>query len=188
MRAASPVQPVNTETCSHPPIRLASPSSQRQSSSKRTSWTGSVARGLIAGLAGTAAMSASQQIEIALTGRIPSATPAEALCLMLGFETRSEAEEQRLANEAHLAYGTMWGVGHSATAQMSEPARTLLYFAGVWAAGAALLTFTGLAPPPTRWKASSLMSDLAHHAIYAAVGSLAHHALEPRSPAREGSR
>lgn len=185
MRAAFPVQAVNIGTCSQPVSRRPPPSSHRQASSNRPSWTGSILRGLLAGLAGTAAISASQQVELVLTGRTPSATPAEALCLMLGVETRTEAEEQRLANEAHWAYGTMWGLGHSATAQVFEPARTLLYFAAVWAAGAALLTSTGLAPPPTRWKASSLVSDLAHHAVYAAVGSLAYHALERRSPARE---
>lgn len=139
---------------------------------------GEIARGLLAGLAGTVAMSLSQQIEMKLNGRKPSATPAEALCLLLGFETRTDAEEQRLAEEAHWAYGTMWGLGHSIIRPLPEPGRTLLYLAAVWSAGATLLTVTRLAPPPTQWETESLMSDLAHHAVYAGVGSLAYHLLE----------
>lgn len=139
---------------------------------------GEIVRGLLAGLAGTAAMSLSQRIEMKLNGRKPSATPAEALCLLLGFETRTEAQEQRLAEEAHWAYGTMWGLGHSVTRPIPEPARTLVYLAGIWGAGVALLSAARLAPPPTRWRSESLLSDLAHHAVYAGVGSLAYHALQ----------
>lgn len=136
-----------------------------------------IARGLIAGLAGTAAMSLSQKAEMALTGRKPSATPAEALCLLLGFETRTEAEEQRLAEEAHWAYGTIWGLGHSLTRPIPEPARSLVYLAAVWGAGTTLLTATRLSPPPTQWTTESLLSDIAHHAVYAGVGGLAYRAL-----------
>lgn len=136
-----------------------------------------IARGLIAGVAGTAAMSLSQKIEMALTGRSPSATPAEALCLLLGFETRTEAEEQRLAEEAHWAYGTAWGLGHTLTRPLPEPARSLVYLGAVWGAGTGLLTSTGLAPPPTQWTMQSLLSDIAHHAVYVGVGSLVYHAL-----------
>lgn len=138
---------------------------------------GEIVRGLLAGLAGTAAMSLSQQIEMAVTGRQPSATPAEAFCLLLGFETRTEAEEQRLADEAHWAYGTMWGLGHSLAPPIREPARSLVYLAAVWSAGTALLTVTRLSPPPTEWKTQSLLSDIAHHAVYAGVGSLVYRAL-----------
>jgi hypothetical protein len=74
----------------------------RQSDPTRIS-AAAIVRGLCAGLAGTAAMSLSQRIEMALTGRGPSATPAEALCLLLGIEARTEAQEQRLAEEAHWA-------------------------------------------------------------------------------------
>lgn len=134
-------------------------------------------RGLLAGLIGTAAMTLSQKIEMELTGRKPSSAPAEALCVALGIETRTEAEEQRLAEQAHWAYGTAWGLGHSLTHSMREPTRSVIYFAAVWGAGAALLSAMRLAPPPTQWKPNLLMTDLVHHAVYAAVGSLAYRAL-----------
>lgn len=135
-------------------------------------------RGLLAGLAATAAMSLSQQIEMALTGRRPSSTPAEALCLVLGIETRTEAQEQRLVSEAHWAYGSVWGLGHTISSRwFDEPSRTTVYFLAVWAAGAALLSITGLAPPPYQWKPKSLASDLLHHGIYAIAGSAAYRAL-----------
>lgn len=138
-----------------------------------------LAFGVMAGLVGTAAMSLSQQIEMSLTGRTPSATPAEAACLMLGIEIRTEAQEQRLA-QAHWAYGTMWGIGHSVMPSISGPARALIYLAAVWGTGAALLSGTGLAPPPSRWKPKSLLSDLIHHAVYTAAGTFAYHALRDR--------
>jgi len=146
-------------------------------SDRTTISAGEIARGLIAGLAGTAAMSLSQRIEMALTGRQPSATPAEALCLLLGFETRSEAEEQRLAEEAHWAYGTAWGLGHAVLRPIPEPARGLVFLGAVWGAGVALLTATRLSPPPTQWTTQSLLSDIAHHAVYVAAGSAAYRAL-----------
>jgi hypothetical protein len=138
---------------------------------------GELLRGLIAGVAATAAMTLSQTMEMKLTGRKPSVAPGEALCLALGIETRTEVEEQRLADEAHWAYGAMWGLGHAALRDIAEPARTLLYFAVVWSAGAALLTSTKLAPPPNEWDTQSLITDLVHHAVFAVAGSLVWHAL-----------
>lgn len=128
--------------------------------------------GLAAGLAGTAAMSVSQRIEIALTGREPSTSPAEAMCNLLGFETRTTPEERRLAEEAHWAYGTAWGLGHPVMQAIPEPGRSLAYLATVWSAGAMLMSATRVAPPPTQWKPRSLASDLLHHAVYTAAGAL----------------
>lgn len=139
---------------------------------------GTFARGLAAGVAGTAAISLSQAAEIAITRRKPSTTPAEAVCVLLGIETRTEAQEQRFAQQAHWGYGTMWGVGQLPLRRMPEPQRSLLYFLAVWGVGAALLTGLKLAPPPTQWSKSSLLADLAHHAIYVIAATLAFNRLE----------
>ena len=133
--------------------------------------------GVAAGLAGTAAMSLSQRAEMALSGRKPSASPALAVCKLLGFETRTSAQEQRLAEEMHWVYGTAWGVGHSALSSFPEPVRSIVYMGAVWSAGALLMDVTGIAPPPTEWKAGSLITDLTHHAVYTAFGALVFHAL-----------
>lgn len=136
-----------------------------------------VLAGFAAGLTGTAAMSLSQRIEMSATGREPSATPAEAICHLLGFETHTQAQKQRLALAAHWAYGTTWGLAQSLLSRMPEPERSLLYFPAVWGAGVALLTGSKVAPPPTQWSTKSLLTDLGHHAIYTAGVSLTFHFL-----------
>lgn len=128
--------------------------------------------GLLSGLAGTAAMTATQQLEMRLTGREPSATPAEAVCKLLGFETSTREQEQRLAQEAHWTYGTAWGLGQSAVSGMREPVASLVYFFAVWGVGAALLSATNLAPPPTQWSRKSLLTDAGHHVVYVAASTL----------------
>jgi len=126
-------------------------------------------------------MSLSQAIEMKLTGRKPSNSPAEALCVLLGFETRTEQQEHRLADELHWAYGTTWGLGRVPLARIPEPEQSLLYFLGLWGSGAALLTTTRLSPPPTQWSTRSLVTDLVHHAVYAAAGGIAAHWLRRRA-------
>lgn len=123
-------------------------------------------------------MTLSQTAEMRATGRKPSSTPAQALCLLLGFETRTEVQEHRLADRVHWAYGTMWGLGQLPLRRVPEPLRTLLYFGTVWASGAGMLTATELSPPPTEWSAGSLASDLGHHAVFAAAAGMAAHLLE----------
>lgn len=147
---------------------------------------GPLLRAFSAGVAGTAAMTLSQKVEMALTGRSPSTSPAEAACIVLGIQTRSEAQEHRLATEAHWAYGAGWGLGHLLTSRLPQPARTLLYFGAVWGSGAALLAATGVAPPPTKWKPKSLITDLLHHAIYTVAGGAAYRLLAGEG--REGRR
>lgn len=131
-----------------------------------------MAIGLVAGLAGTAAMTASQALEMRLTGRKPSATPAEAVCKLLGIETRTQEEEQHLALEAHWTYGTAWGLAEPVIAGLRKPLASVVYLLTVWGAGAALLDATGLAPPPTRWSRKSLLTDVGHHLVYVATSTL----------------
>ncbi|HEY3779290.1 MAG TPA: hypothetical protein VGL35_14660 [Rhizomicrobium sp.] len=136
-----------------------------------------LAAGLAAGVAGTAAMSASQTAEMALSGRRPSTTPAEAACVLLGIETRTDAQKQRFATQAHWGYGTIWGLGQLALRQIREPLRSAVYFLTVWSAGAALLTGLKLSPPPTEWSKHSLLADWMHHAIYAVAAGLTFQAI-----------
>lgn len=141
-----------------------------------------MAVGLAAGVAGTVAMTASQAIEIRLTGRKPSTSPAEAVCMLLGIETRSGEQKTRLAREMHWAYGIALGLGQIVVGRLREPQRSLSYLAGIWSAGTVLVTATGVSPPPTRWGAKALLTDIMHHAVYAGVASLgAHLFARPRS-------
>src|SRR5947209_1412757 len=66
-------------------------------------------RGLVAGLAGTVAITISQAIEMKLRHRPPSTTPADAADKVLGVEPTDEKKKERFANLVHFAYGTAWG-------------------------------------------------------------------------------
>lgn len=105
-------------------------------------------------------------------GKRPSATPALAVCKLLGIETATKKQEVRLADEMHWLYGTTLGLGHTALEKVPEPTRSIIYMSLVWSTGATLMGATGVAPPPTDWKPQSLASDLTHHAVYTAIGAI----------------
>lgn len=58
----------------------------------------------------------------------------------------------------------------------SEP----LFHAGqqIWSAGAAMLPVPKLSPPPWKWTAKSLATDIGHHVVYATAAASAAHGLE----------
>ncbi len=66
--------------------------------------------GLMAGLAGTAAITLSQAIEMKLTRRPPSTAPVDAASKVLDIEATGQQEKQKVSQEIHWAYGTAWGV------------------------------------------------------------------------------
>ncbi len=79
--------------------------------------TGSVAtalgKGIIAGLAGTAAITISQMIEMQLTGRKTSDAPVKAAEKVLDVKPASKEDKEKMAQEVHWSYGTSWGVVRS---------------------------------------------------------------------------
>lgn len=147
-----------------------------------------LAVGLAAGVAGTAAMSTSQAIEMRITGRKPSTSPAEAICVMLGVETRSDDQETRLATEMHWVYGAALGVGQLVVRKLPEPQRSLSYIAAIWSIGAAVVTGTGVSPPPTKWGAKAIAIDIMHHTVYAGVAGLVARMLSQRGASTNAKR
>lgn len=132
--------------------------------------------GLVAGLAGAIAMALSQKAEMAISGREPSSTPAEAIETISGVEA-NEAEEARLSTVGHFAFGTALGLGLAAMDGVPEPARAGLFLGGSWAAGNGLITALGVSDPPTRWTPAQLATDLLHHVVYAAAATAAYFGL-----------
>lgn len=66
-------------------------------------------KGLFAGVAGTAAMTVSSTLEMKLSGRAASETPAEAAEKVLDVEPEDDDAEARFSNLVHWGYGTAWG-------------------------------------------------------------------------------
>ena len=71
----------------------------------------STGRGLVAGVAGTAAMTVSSTLEARIRGRAPSSAPARATAKMLGIkEFDSDLAQAHFNDLSHWGYGTGWGV------------------------------------------------------------------------------
>jgi hypothetical protein len=69
-----------------------------------------VGLGVVAGVAGTAVMTAFQKfIEMPITGREESYAPANFAAKILPIEPKDEPERQRLNRVTHFALGAMWG-------------------------------------------------------------------------------
>src|SRR6476646_1031960 len=73
-----------------------------------------VGSGLLAGLAGAAAMTIASTIEMKLRRRPPSTAPADAAGKVLHVQPRDDQGKQRFGTLVHYAYGTAWGLGRAA--------------------------------------------------------------------------
>lgn len=144
--------------------------------------TGSLARGLLTGVAGTAAMTVSSTLEAKLRDRGGSDTPAQAAGEVLGVEPDEDAGD-RFNQLAHWGYGTLLGGLRGAidVIGLTGPAAAGAHFASILAAEQVVLPATGAAPPATQWGAEEVAIDWVHHAVYAAATSLAFAALDDRS-------
>ena len=163
---------------------------------------GVIGRGLIAGLAGTVAITASQMIEMHFTERGQSEAPMKVAQQALGVEAKGKAEleaekqqdnsnnEEELketveANKAkfsqilHFTYGTSWGIarGLMDLAGLRGAPATLLHFASIWGAAQIMLPAADAAKPITQWSARQIATDVLHHAVYAAAAGAVYDAM-----------
>jgi hypothetical protein len=137
-------------------------------------YAASLGQGLIAGLAGTAAMTISSAIEMKVRGRSASQTPARAICEALGLETKSEQAQGRLTSLVHWAYGTAWGAVRgiiAATGTGGAPAN-LIYLGLLWSVEQIMLPKLGVAPPLTEQEPEEIIIDGCHHFVYAQATGL----------------
>jgi hypothetical protein len=145
---------------------------------------GSVGAGLVAGFAGTAAMTVSSTLEARLRGRPASSAPARATAKVLGIETfESDLARARFNDLSHWGYGTGWGVvrGLLAAAGLSPRAATAAHGAAVYGAAQVTLPALDIAPPVVFWPRAEIAIDAFHHAVYAAATGLAYQLVGGRS-------
>jgi uncharacterized membrane protein YagU involved in acid resistance len=156
---------------------------------------GFAARGIVAGVAGTAAMTGWQLLAARL--RPPAPDPGEqqdpweqAPAPAKVAKGIGECVFQRevspdliplLTNVMHCGYGTGWGAVYGIAAGRCDagPVRAGVAFGtAVWAASYAQLVPMGIYEPPWRYPPAELALDLSHHLVYglgvaAAFGVLA---------------
>ncbi len=139
-----------------------------------------VGRGLFAGAAGTAAMTASSSLEAKLRDRGASSAPADAAAKVLGVQPRDSVGEQRFATVVHWGYGTSWGAvrGLLHAAGLDGHRAVVAHFAAVWGSAQVMLPALGVAPPAWESEPKELAIDAFHHVVYAAATGPAFAALE----------
>jgi hypothetical protein len=146
---------------------------------------GSIGRGLLAGFAGTAAMTVSSTAEARLRRRAPSTAPARATAKVLGIkEFDGPIAQARWNDLSHWGYGTGWGVvrGLLAMAGLSPRAATAAHGAAIYGAAQVTLPALEVAPPSVFWGPAEIAIDAFHHAVYATATGLAYALIEGRRP------
>lgn len=139
-----------------------------------------IAKGLLAGLVGTAAMTVSSTLEAKLRGRAFSTAPAEAAAKVLGIKDfRSEAAKSRFSTLVHWGYGTGWGAvrGLLRGAGVGPKAATAAHGTAVWGSEQVMLPALGVAPPITMWGKEEAAVDAFHHAVYVGATALTYELL-----------
>jgi hypothetical protein len=140
-----------------------------------------IGKGLVAGLAGTAAMTVSSTLEMKIRGRPPSSAPAKAAEKVLGIERFESPEaESRFSNLVHWGYGTGWGAVRGLLDALGLPpgAATAVHGALVWGGAAVMLPKLQVAPPISEWGAEEIAIDVFHHAVYATGTGMAYELMD----------
>ncbi|MFJ1758156.1 hypothetical protein [Kitasatospora sp. NPDC088134] len=167
----------------------------------KTTPLGAVARGALAGAAGTLAMDALLYLRYRRTGGEERFAPWESSASLRGWE-HAPAPAQvgrrlveglfqrklpnrwaRTANNAtHWAYGSLGGVQYGLLAGSLRRPRIgygLPFGAGVWATGYLVLPATGLYRPITDYDRSTLAKDLTAHLVYGLATAACFAVLQP---------
>jgi hypothetical protein len=120
-----------------------------------------IGKGLVAGLAGTAAMTVSSTLEAKLLG-------------IKEFDDSVAAA--RFNDLAHWGYGTSWGIlrGLLGATGMSARAATAAHGAAIYGAAQVTLPALEVAPPSIFWEKGEIAIDAFHHAVYAAATGIAY--------------
>ena len=134
-----------------------------------------VGRGVVAGVAGTAVMTAFQKfLEMPLTGREESFAPANFAAKILPIEPKNEQERQRLNWVTHFALGAMWGpaFGIAGRAGLHGQKAVAAVFAVVYTGDVLLNTALGLYEPSS-WSKGELAVDVIDKLVQAeATGAI----------------
>lgn len=138
-----------------------------------------IGKGLIAGLAGTVAITISQIIEMKITNKKSSHAPAEAVKKTLQIEPTPENYDD-FSNEVHWVYGTSWGVmrGLLSMVGIRGFAASTVHMAAIWGTAVTLQPMLDIAPPLSEWDKKDIAIDIFHHAVYAIVAGLVYDAMD----------
>jgi hypothetical protein len=147
-------------------------------------------QGLVAGVAGAAAMTVGEKLEQRLTGRPDSYVPARVLARLAGLPERSPEESRGLNLAMHYGQGAVAGVVRSLMAQVGlrGPVASAKFTVLRLTNDQLLENATGAGAPPETWPRSELVVDLLHKAVYGFVTGLVADALAVKDGPGPGQR
>jgi hypothetical protein len=140
-------------------------------------FAGSIGKGLVAGFAGTAAMTVSSTLEAKLRGRAPSSAPARATAKVLGISSFEDSVAQARFNDvSHWGYGTSWGIvrGLLDAAGVPPGKAAAAHGAALWGSAQVTLPALEVAPPAIFWPKREIAIDAFHHAVYVLATGIAY--------------
>lgn len=146
--------------------------------------------GLIAGLAGTAAVTLSKKLDSKCEERKPDKTVLDVAAHVLDIEPSSKEKEAKVVEEVHWAYGACLGVVRGALSFLGLRGwkATVVHFATLWYVEKMLfpdlkLAFPDVdtAKPITEEKPENIAHESMHEAIYAITTGIVFDAIMPKS-------
>jgi hypothetical protein len=136
-----------------------------------TSNVNAAVRGLVAGIAGVAAMTAAEKVEQMLTHRPNSYVPAHTLERLLGLPYKPDEERLGMNWAMHWGQGILLGAVRGLMAEhgFRGPVGSFLFMNLRLLNDQTLENATGVGALPWRWPINEQVVDLLHKAIYAFV-------------------
>jgi hypothetical protein len=136
-----------------------------------------VTRSVLAGTAGTAALTASYALERRLRPRRrapldydDSLVPGEIVASIMHLGHVTGREEHELGTILRWSYGSAFGLWHGLLGRrLHEPVPTAIFATTLMSATFSLFPILGRTPPPWRWPADVMATSLATHAAYVAA-------------------
>lgn len=126
-------------------------------------------RGMLAGLAGVAAMTAGEKVEQRITLRPNSYVPAYTLARLARLPQRPDDERRTLNWTMHWGQGILLGAARGVMAEhgVRGPVGSFLFLNARLLNDQTLENATGVGSPPWRWPVDEQAIDLLHKAVYA---------------------
>ena len=131
--------------------------------------SGAAARGLVAGLAGVAAMTAGEKLEQAFTRRPNSYVPGHTLERLLRRPSKPDSERLWMNWAMHWGQGLLLGAvrGQMARRGLRGPVGSFMFLNLRLLNDQTLENATGVGAPPWTWPVDEQVIDLLHKAVYA---------------------
>ena len=148
--------------------------------------TNAIVSGLVAGLAGVAAMTLAEKLEQSLTKRPNSYVPAHTLERLIGLSHKPDQQRLGLNWTMHWGQGIVLGIARGLMAHygIRGPVSSFLFMNLRLLNDQTLENATGVGALPWSWPADEQLIDLMHKGIYAfTAGAVADHLVTgpPRS-------